>query len=322
MDNQQLRISIAMCTYNGAAYLSDQLESIARQTRLPDELVICDDCSSDSTPHIVEEFARSVSFPVRFFANPQNLGSTRNFEKATGLCTGDLIALSDQDDLWMPEKLARQASLMENQPQIGGVFTDAYLMNAESTINDQSLWSRLAFTPGLQMKFRRSGGVSLLLKKSFVTGATLMVRREELKPILPIPHSWVHDGWIAWMLAIYSKLTLINEPLIAYRVHRNQQFGVPTESLTERIAAARSTGQTPYLSIAREYQELERRLAERNDPKGNAILPDVRQKIAFLYERGTVSQDRISRLRFVLRNTRNYHRYFSGFRGMVKDIVV
>jgi hypothetical protein len=67
---------------------------------------------------------------------------------------------------------------------------------------------------------------------------------------------------------------------------------------------------------------LERRLAERNDPKGNAILPAVRQKVAFLYERGSVSDNRISRLRFVLRNTRNYHRYFSGLRGMVKDIVI
>ncbi|MGD0646773.1 MAG: glycosyltransferase family 2 protein [Acidobacteriaceae bacterium] len=317
-----MRVSVAMCTYNGAAYLREQLESIARQTRLPDELVICDDGSSDATPNIVEEFARTVSFPVKFFRNPQNLGSTRNFEKAIGLCTCDLIALSDQDDIWMPEKLSRQAIMMENEPQLGGVFTDAHLMDAESKINEQLLWSRLAFTPQLQMKFQRGGGIAQLLKKSFVTGATLMIRRDVLQPILPIPGSWVHDGWIAWMLAIYSKLALINEPLIAYRVHGNQQFGVPTASLKERIGAARSVGKTPYISIAREYQELERRLAERNDPKGNAILPAVRQKVAFLYERGSVSDNRISRLRFVLRNTRNYHRYFSGLRGMVKDIVI
>jgi glycosyltransferase involved in cell wall biosynthesis len=317
-----VRVSVAMCTYNGAAYLREQLESIARQTRLPDELVICDDGSSDATPNIVEEFARTVSFPVKFFRNPQNLGSTRNFEKAIGLCTCDLIALSDQDDIWMPEKLSRQAIMMENEPQLGGVFTDGHLVDAQSKFGEKSLWSRFGFTPNLQTKFRSGDGISLLLKKSVVTGATLMIRREALQSILPIPRSWVHDGWIAWMLAIYSKLTPLNEPLIAYRVHSNQQVGVPIESLRERIATAKSIGQTPYIVVAREYQELEVRLAERNDPKGNAILPAIRQKIAFLNGRGNVSHNRIARLRFVLWNARNYHRYFSGFRGMVKDLVI
>lgn len=104
----KLSISVAMCTYNGSAFLQEQLDSIAAQTRLPDELVICDDGSSDSTVDIVERFAHGVSFRVQLFRNPQNLGSTRNFEQAMRLCTGDLIALSDQDDVWMPEKLARQ----------------------------------------------------------------------------------------------------------------------------------------------------------------------------------------------------------------------
>ena len=111
------RISVAMCTYNGEKYLHQQLASIAQQTRLPEEMVVCDDCSSDSTPEIIEEFARTVPFPVRFFRNPQNLGSTKNFEKAIGLCTGDMIALCDQDDIWMPEKLARQAEMMERDPR-------------------------------------------------------------------------------------------------------------------------------------------------------------------------------------------------------------
>jgi hypothetical protein len=149
-----------------------------------------------------------------------------------------------------------------------------------------------------------------------------MVRREVLQLVLPIPASWVHDGWIAWMLAIYSKLILMDQPLIAYRVHGNQQFGVPTSSLSERVTTAKVLGKTPYVSLAREYQDLERRVVERNDPKGMAILPAIRQKIAFLYERGNVSDSRISRLLFVLRNARNYHRYFSGFRGMVKDLVI
>ncbi len=110
------RISVAICTYNGEKYLSEQLASIAAQTRLPDEMVVCDDCSSDATPDLVEEFARSAPFPVRFFRNPINLRSTKNFEHAIALCDGDFIALCDQDDIWLPEKLARQLAILESDP--------------------------------------------------------------------------------------------------------------------------------------------------------------------------------------------------------------
>src|ERR1019366_197610 len=94
------RISVALCTYNGERFLSQQLASIGKQTRLPDELVVCDDSSTDRTVAIVREFAASVSFPVRVFENQRNLGSAANFERAIRLCDGDLIALSDQDDIW------------------------------------------------------------------------------------------------------------------------------------------------------------------------------------------------------------------------------
>ena len=94
-------LSVAMCTYNGSRHLSEQLESIGTQTRLPDELVICDDCSSDDTIRIIERFSASAPFAVRLEINTQNLGSTKNFEKAIRLCQGDLIALADQDDVWL-----------------------------------------------------------------------------------------------------------------------------------------------------------------------------------------------------------------------------
>src|SRR5882724_11959920 len=94
------RISVAMCTYNGAGFLSEQLESIAAQTRLPDELVICDDRSTDESVEIVRNFARHTPFSVRLEMNEENLGSTKNFEKSIGLCQGEIIALADQDDVW------------------------------------------------------------------------------------------------------------------------------------------------------------------------------------------------------------------------------
>src|SRR5215470_8302349 len=109
-------ISVAMCTYNGARFLAEQLGSLAAQSRLPDELVVCDDGSTDESAEIVKDFARHAPFPVRLEVNEENLGATKNFEKAIGLCRGEVIALSDQDDVWYPKKLELHESVFVADP--------------------------------------------------------------------------------------------------------------------------------------------------------------------------------------------------------------
>ena len=122
-------ISIALCTYNGEKFLQAQLDSIEQQTLLPDELVVCDDCSSDGTIDILEKFRKRASFPVHIHPNKINLGSTQNFEKTIRLCTGDIIALSDQDDVWRPNKLERLKDALQANPDAGYVFSDAELVD-------------------------------------------------------------------------------------------------------------------------------------------------------------------------------------------------
>jgi len=92
-------ISVALCTYNGELYLREQLESILKQTFPPDEIIICDDGSTDTTIKILEEFRRKSFIPVKVYYNKENLGVSKNFEKAISLCSGDIIFLSDQDDV-------------------------------------------------------------------------------------------------------------------------------------------------------------------------------------------------------------------------------
>ena len=94
-----LCLSVSMCTYNGARFLREQLESIASQIRLPDELVVCDDGSTDATLAILTEYAKAVRFPVRIQCNTSRLGPAKNFEQAISLCKGEIIVLSDQDDI-------------------------------------------------------------------------------------------------------------------------------------------------------------------------------------------------------------------------------
>ena len=101
------KISIAMATYNGEPFIRQQLDSFSRQTLLPSELIVCDDSSTDATVSIVRDFSRSAPFPVKIFNNPARLGYTANFLQAARMCHGDLIAFSDQDDEWFPQKLDR-----------------------------------------------------------------------------------------------------------------------------------------------------------------------------------------------------------------------
>jgi glycosyltransferase involved in cell wall biosynthesis len=109
----QTQISVAMGTYNGEEHIIEQLDSLAKQTVLPCELVVCDDCSKDKTVNILRYFAASAPFQVRIYVNESNLGFSDNFLKAASLCKGDWIAFCDQDDVWLPIKLARACEMIE-----------------------------------------------------------------------------------------------------------------------------------------------------------------------------------------------------------------
>ncbi len=120
-DGTPITVSIAMATYNGAKYISYQLETLARQSFLPAELVVTDDGSSDETLNILDTFSTAAPFPVRVFRNATRLGYEENFLKAASLCTGDLIAFCDQDDLWMEQKLSLCSKYFA-EPSIEGVI--------------------------------------------------------------------------------------------------------------------------------------------------------------------------------------------------------
>lgn len=222
------KISIALCTYNGARFLSEQLESFARQTRLPDELIVGDDCSSDKTVSILEDFARRAAFPVSIRANEKNLRSTRNFEQTILRCAGDIVFLSDQDDVWLPEKIARVAAEFERDEAVGLVFTDADLVDENLNFLGKKLWD-YSFSPPMRELAREKGILPVLFHQSTVTGATAAFRRQFADSFVPIPTDVprvIHDEWIALTVALQSKTIFLEESLIKYRQHSGQQLGV------------------------------------------------------------------------------------------------
>jgi len=235
-----------MCTYNGGRYLDMQLDSIAGQTLPPDELVVCDDGSTDDTPGIVERFAGRARFPVRFERNPSTLGSTKNFERAIRLCTGELIATCDQDDVWLPEKLAISEAAFQTSPAPGLVFSDANVVDDALHPLGHTMWQSIHFRPRDQRRVRDGAAFEVLLRQWLVTGATMMFRADLLPLVLPIPANWIHDGWIAFVLGAMAPIASIEKPLIQYRQHAAQQIGGKKLTLRGLYQKAREVGPADY----------------------------------------------------------------------------
>jgi len=224
-----VKLSIAMCTYNGAAYLSEQLESVAAQTRRPDELVVCDDHSTDGlTREIVKEFASRVQFPVRLFVNQKNLGGKKNYQLAIERCQGDIIFFCGQDDVWKPNKLSRIEAVFSAAPEVGLVFTDAEVVSEDLHTLVDSLVDNSAFGTESQALVNEGKALQVLLEGNVVTGATMAFRSRFRSLVVPIPDDTIlqEDAWIALIIAAVAAIVFLKEPLIKYRQHAGQQIGV------------------------------------------------------------------------------------------------
>lgn len=331
-----LGISVALCTYNGERYLEEQLSSIAGQRRPPDELVVCDDRSTDRTHEILRSFAADSAFPVRIHLNDENLGSTKNFERAISLCGGDVICLADQDDVWLPKKLERIADLFGADPRLALVFTDAELIDERSSPIGSTLWGRLAFKERTQRLFSRGEGHRILALGNVATGATMAFRTTLRDLVLPIPPRWVQDYWIVLLASTVGDARPVPEVLIRYRIHAGQQIGVPHSN--QRVTAVdhivrraqlrrrmRANERAVMRQLADSFAEAVRRLEERADrfaPR-TETLRYLRGKVEHMHLRGSIA-DVHSRVPVVARELLRgrYHRYSGGWKSAVKDIML
>lgn len=314
-----------MCTYNGARYLPEQLQSIAAQTHSPFELVVCDDGSSDHTTHIVNEFAATVSFPVHLHVNEQRLGSTRNFERAIGLCEGDVIALSDQDDIWLPEKLSLIADCLQRLPGVGLVFTDAEVIDEKGHPVGYCLWEQLSVSKAERERLQKAEGVNDLLQGATITGATMAFRARFRELFLPIPSDLplIHDAWIAILVAAVSDVLPMSAPLIRYRQHGDQQVGARQRRTGKSGFREAMRRRTSYQEMIEVGTQVQQRLWEHQDVfKSDSALSLLASRLKHLRARAQLPTEKFNRARFVLKEvlSRRYHLYSNGFRSAVKDL--
>jgi glycosyltransferase involved in cell wall biosynthesis len=216
-------VSIALCTYNGAVFLSQQLDSLASQTVLPDEIIICDDASSDNCLQIAKSFASRVSIPVRIHQNKENLGYVKNFENAISRCTQDLIFLCDQDDLWHPEKIAQVVATFVSEPDVGLVLHDFCWIDDSNQpypgpVDTYGPHQLRAEQLPQEIK-ENSISVFMQPYPRAWCGCMMAYRRHFNSVVLPIFPGKGHDDWILKLLAPITETRFIASPLVSYRMH-------------------------------------------------------------------------------------------------------
>ncbi|MFN2453415.1 MAG: glycosyltransferase family 2 protein [Pyrinomonadaceae bacterium] len=332
-ESPSLRLSVAMCTCNGALYIREQLESIVAQRQPPNELIICDDKSDDETQEIVRSFISNVSFPVRLYVNESRLGVIRNFERAINLCDGDIIALSDQDDVWAANKLERIKEHFAAAPETGLVLTDAEVVDKDLRPLGYKLWQSV-FSHREQKRFKAGGAFDVLLRRNIATGATMAFRSKFKELVLPVPTDLtiIHDGWIATVIAAVALVKLIDEPLIKYRQHSGQQIGVSPRSAPDAVLQAffntRATAASSKASFLNDIYRL-KKIRTRLLSHGHdfAIARAVRQLEAItthLEARASMPAGKLTRVPLVLQEllTLRYHRYSKGIRSALRDLSV
>lgn len=231
-------ISVAMTTYNGERFLSEQLHSIAAQERLPDELVVADDDSGDRTREIVADFARIAPFPVRLHRNKPQLGWRRNFMSVLARCESDLIAICDQDDVWDPAKLAIAERAMAD-PDALLFFHDAWLIDgAGKRTGPANIFSLPESNPPLSVySFFSPYGFSMVCHRSLLALSDLWHQstdsndRRDRAP---------HDQWLFFLATVLGTVRFSPERLAAYRQHVSNAVGLPVPTgLPSRLRRAR-----------------------------------------------------------------------------------
>jgi glycosyltransferase involved in cell wall biosynthesis len=279
---QRQRYSIAMATFNGEAYIWEQLNSLARQILLPYELVVCDDGSTDRTVNILQEFQKEAPFSVKIYENPRRLGFADNFLQTASKCSGDWVAFCDQDDIWFPEKLvavdeaiknSQVADLMLVTHSVQIASEDPSLSNGRRPHSPKArtagpnTWSAAALGGVKTLHSRKDRTIGRNCHPGFwgLPGFTCVFRRELITcfdwkvrpknydgnyPLQP------HDKWICMLANALGSVRHIAKPLVLYRRHDAALTGYyERKSVRARIGLSKPVGVEQYRFMAAAARE-------------------------------------------------------------------
>ncbi|MDR7376276.1 glycosyltransferase involved in cell wall biosynthesis [Rhodoferax ferrireducens] len=320
-------VSVALCTHNGARFILDQVNSIGQQSVLPAQIVVSDDASSDHCVEIAQaaiaELQSQSDLQLQILRNNPPLKVVKNFEQAVSACTGDLIALCDQDDAWHPDRLERMVAEFERRPDLLLLHSNARLIDAQGADLSESLFDAIEVQPFELAWIHGGRAIDTLLRRNVVTGATTVFRRSLLQYALPFPPEWLHDEWLAMVAAAVGRVDVLEDRLIDYRQHAANQVGARRETLLAKMQKALSTRDHTLAARAVRVEVLLDRLLQFGDAVPPETIEKVRKKLAHQRFRASLPQRRMARWLPVVGElvTGRYNQFGRGLHCVARDLL-
>lgn len=323
-------VSVALCTYNGATYIRAQLESILSQQVPRLEVVVSDDGSSDGTLDVVRDVAQRAyeSSPergarIRIIENQAPLGVAANFEQAILACSNGIIALSDQDDIWLPGRLEALVDRIEADDTLALLHSNARMVGENGGSLGYRLSEAINLTESEVALIHDENGFDVLLRRNVVTGATMVMRAELASRAFPIPEGWLHDEWLAVVAAVTARFDFLDIDSIDYRQHGNNQIGQLRPDLAHnlgRLTEPRTARNHRLLVRATGLAEWVRGLADLVSPRDVKLIEG---KLAHEQMRSSLPMRRLPRLLPVVREAQGgaYGRFGNGKIDILRDLV-
>ncbi len=325
------KISVVLCTYNGEKYITEQLQSIIHQTVPPDEIIICDDRSSDHTIALLDPFLNKDAGPViqLFHNNNSQLRHVKNFEKGIRLATGDIIFLSDQDDVWDNRKIEVFLQEFEKNKDAGLLFSNADVVDADLNTLRYTLWDYVGFTVNEFDDLSTQQLLKHLMENPKVTGAALAFKTEFKDKLLPFSSYIGHDEWLALGFVLFSKIKPINLSLVKYRQHGGNQIGAVKKQANSSQSAksmkreALAFYYSFYLKKLKGFIQFVEHANQMGIPLSKEVLSDTCNRAMHYRNRWKASGSGLSGYSLLIKELWKfrYFKYSDGLKGFISDLI-
>lgn len=316
-------ISVAIATYNGQEFIKEQLLSILNQTMPVDEIVICDDQSSDDTVKIIQEL---LCDKIYLYQNEKNLGYKLNFKKALSYCKGDYIFLCDQDDIWKPNKVQTMIEIMQNHPEIKALASTYDLIDELGNEKQIDINRKFSNKNMYKCKVKDNALVKvpferLVVENSF-QGCALCVCKQVNEKFQRCFSVDFHHDWLINILASEQNgMYFLNIPLFQYRIHSKNTIGLKgnvnlkgmDHLVSTNTVAARTNTAKNCIETLNKLEELDNELGL-NYPTYTNYREFFNKHILYI-ENGKVIQ-------LIIQNFNSYYKYFKTTKGRLMDIIV
>ncbi|MBO7329334.1 MAG: glycosyltransferase [Lentisphaeria bacterium] len=313
-----MTISVAIAAYRGEKFIGEELNSFAAQTIVPDEVVICDDSPDDLTENEVRKFEKLLN--IRYFRNDSQLGVSANFNKVLSLCSGDVVFLADQDDLWYPDKTAKFLQYFEKGAK--AVFCDSDITDG---FGEKSGLTHFESRGYAGLRSEKSGlwcgQFEASCRRFPAAGHDMALKKELLEKLLPVPDlANCHDNFLGLAAAALDEWVIIPESLGTFRRHGNNTSGAGQKNslLNAWKAARESAANNSFSWNAKLFQEVLRRLPDLPEERVKILSDRVQHSL----NRAEMSKKGLRKYSLILNEIRNgnYFRFGRGWKNVVQDL--